>query len=323
VFTTATGSTGASFATITDFVTGSDKINVTLADASLNGDLDINVSGFAAVSSFNDGLVSLSLARGDAFYSSADGKLYVDVDGNGTISQGTDYVVSTAAVAAGDVNFSITGGQGANNLTGGAGNDTIEGGVGADSITGGAGADRIIAGADRDVVVITAASDSSTTAFDTIVHFGLDTINAAQDLDTNAEFIANPNGGGDGDATLLDLSATTGGAEDVASAINARAGAMSNVTNTVGASGILTLAGGSAAQVDTLAEWVAEANAAAETAGEVVAFLFNGDTYVFVQGGANGADTLVKLEAVLASALVKATAATTASAGSIIFAGRG
>jgi Ca2+-binding RTX toxin-like protein len=107
-------------------------------------------------------LVSLSLSKGDAFYSTADSKLYVDVDGNGTISQGADFVISTASVAAGDLNFSITGGAGANVLTGGAGADTIDGQGGIDSITGGAGSDRLTGGAAVDTFVLTSTSGTDT-----------------------------------------------------------------------------------------------------------------------------------------------------------------
>jgi Ca2+-binding RTX toxin-like protein len=157
VFTAASDSTGASFDSITDFTSGTDKIQV-----NLSGDFNFDASGFASVSSFNDGLVSLSLVRGDGFYSSADGKLYVDVDGNGTISQGTDYVISAATVASGDVNFSLTGGAGANTLIGGAGNDIIDGDGGADSIEGGAGSDRLTGGAAIDTFVLTSTSGTDT-----------------------------------------------------------------------------------------------------------------------------------------------------------------
>jgi Ca2+-binding RTX toxin-like protein len=157
VFTAASDSTGASFDSITDFTSGTDKIQV-----NLSGDFNFDASGFASVSSFNDGLVSLSLVRGDGFYSSADGKLYVDVDGNGTISQGTDYVISAATVASGDVNFSLTGGGSANTLIGGAGNDIIDGDGGTDSIEGGAGSDRLTGGVLSDTFVLTSTSGTDT-----------------------------------------------------------------------------------------------------------------------------------------------------------------
>ena len=157
VFTAASESTGASADSITDFTTGADKIQV-----NLSGDFSFDASGFSSVSSFSDGLVSLSLAHGDAFYSSADGKLYVDVDGNGTISQGADYVISAATVASGDVNFSLTGGASANTITGGAGNDIIDAAGGIDSIVGGAGSDRLTGGAAADTFVLTSTSGTDT-----------------------------------------------------------------------------------------------------------------------------------------------------------------
>jgi VCBS repeat-containing protein len=275
VFTTATGSTGASFDTITDFVTGSDKINVTLT-----GDLDINVSGFAAVSSFNDGLVSLSLAKGDAFYSSADGKLYVDVDGNGTISQGTDYVVSTAAVAAGDVNFSITGGNAANNLTGGAGNDTLNGDAGNDIIIGGAGADAITGGVGSDT--LTGGSGADTFSF------------AAGDSDVGTIDIVTDYALAD---DLLDLvgSATVAAdaqGTDVQAAISDGQGPWAATASI--ANGVITLAGNDSGRINTLAEWTDVARIMVTVDGATAAFVFNGGTYVY-QKTQNG-EVLVHLD---------------------------
>ncbi len=171
VFSAVSDSTGAAVDSITDFVTTVDNIRVTLPTA----DANVDVSGFASVASFNDGLVSLSLARGDSFYSSADGKLYIDVDGNGTISQGVDYVVSTATVAAADLNYvisaavggganaagrALTGGAGADTITGGTLNDTIVGGAGNDSIAGGAGNDALTGGAGVDTFNVTLDTDT-------------------------------------------------------------------------------------------------------------------------------------------------------------------
>jgi hypothetical protein len=59
---------------------------------------------------------------------------------------------STAAntVVEGDINFTITGGSGADTITAGGGADTITGGAGVDTITGGAGADVVILGDSTD-----------------------------------------------------------------------------------------------------------------------------------------------------------------------------
>jgi Ca2+-binding RTX toxin-like protein len=142
-------STGTTYDTITDFVTGTDKINITLTTS----DNSFDVSGFAVVSNFNDGIVSLSTSRGDAFYSTADGKLYVDDNGSGSINASLDHVVSMASVAASDINFSITGAGSANTIVGGAGADTIDGAAGADSLTGGAGNDNITGGNGADTII--------------------------------------------------------------------------------------------------------------------------------------------------------------------------
>jgi Ca2+-binding RTX toxin-like protein len=157
IFAQVSDSTGAAGDSITDFTTGTDKIRV-----SISADANINVSGFASVASFNDGLVSLSLAKGDSFYSAADGKLYIDVDGNGTISQDSDYVISTASVVAGDLNFALTGGAAANALTGGAGADTIDGAAGNDAINGGAGNDQLTGGAGTDTFTVASGTDTIT-----------------------------------------------------------------------------------------------------------------------------------------------------------------
>ncbi|HTT98228.1 MAG TPA: calcium-binding protein [Rhizomicrobium sp.] len=60
-------------------------------------------------------------------------------------------------------------------ITGGAGNDTLKGGAGADTITGGMGADTLTGGGGEDVFVYTAASQSSSTTYDTVKDFAAGT----------------------------------------------------------------------------------------------------------------------------------------------------
>ncbi|MES3101643.1 Calx-beta domain-containing protein [Sphingomonas faeni] len=82
----------------------------------------------------------------------------------------TDLVVDGRAVAHGNLN--IFGGSGNDRLSGGSGNDTLFGGAGRDTLTGGAG---------NDVFVYNAASESSSTGYDTLVGFtrGADVVQVA------------------------------------------------------------------------------------------------------------------------------------------------
>ena len=82
----------------------------------------------------------------------------------------TDLVVDGRAVSHGNLN--ILGGSGNDRLTGGSGNDMLFGGAGRDTLTGGAG---------NDVFVYNAASESSSTGYDTLVGFtrGADVVQVA------------------------------------------------------------------------------------------------------------------------------------------------
>lgn len=160
-YTAVSESTGATADSITDFTTGSDKIQIAFTSTAAT----ISVAGFANnKASVADSLVTLSGTAGDWFYAT-NGSVAVDVDGNGNIQDGIDYLIDvTGAVAAADVNFVITGDGGAQTITGGAGADTINAGAGADIITGGLGIDTIDLGAadtDNDKVVFTSASTAN------------------------------------------------------------------------------------------------------------------------------------------------------------------
>jgi len=233
IFALASESTGALADTITDFATGADKLQITLpASAS------VNVSGFASVTSFSNGLVSLTNTgvSGDSFYSSADGKLYVDVDGDGVLTQGTDYVISAATVAAADLNFviaghatnnsALTGGAGADTITGDAGDDILTGGLGNDSLTGDSGADtfNVDAGTDTitdlgdggDILVVSAGAVANVTvpagvtftAAQSTINNGATTLTLAeQAIGVDLHLAAGTTGftvnaGGDGDSII-------------------------------------------------------------------------------------------------------------------------
>lgn len=154
VFTAAADSNAApnSLDTITDFVSGTDKIRITLtasnADVQPAGAPDgiidsvVNASSFSVVNNAGGGDNSLAgnnttnnaKVIGDAYYSSTDGQLAVDMDGDGDITTANDLVVSTAAVAATDLQFVINGTGGADVIRGGQGQDDIQAGAGNDTI---------------------------------------------------------------------------------------------------------------------------------------------------------------------------------------------
>jgi len=172
-------------------------------------------------------------------------------------------VTATAAVA-------ITGGAGNDVLTGAAAIDTIVGGAGNDQITGGTGADTMTGGAGADTFVI-AGGDNTTAAHDVITDY---TAAAAS-----------------GDTINMN------GTADIAEDETASAGVAAGVTITV-VDGILTLGGTGASSIDTLAEWIVEANATVDVDDESVAFEFNGDTYVYQQTNNAAGDLLVELDGV-------------------------
>ena len=172
-------------------------------------------------------------------------------------------VTATAAVA-------ITGGAGNDVLTGAAAIDTIVGGAGNDQITGGTGADTMTGGAGADTFVI-AGGDNTSAAHDVITDY---TAAAAS-----------------GDTINMN------GAADIAEDETASAGVAAGVTITVD-DGILTLGGTGAGAIDTLAEWIVEANATVDANDESVAFEFNGDTYVYQQTTNAAGDLLVELDGV-------------------------
>lgn len=97
-----------------------------------------------------------------------------------TVAAGKDTLTGIENLIGGAGNDALTGSATANRIDGGAGNDVLlglggadalVGGSGADSLTGGAGADGLWGGTGADRFFLTALSDSSTTASDTIWDF--------------------------------------------------------------------------------------------------------------------------------------------------------
>jgi hypothetical protein len=92
---------------------------------------------------------------GDFFFAT-NGSVAVDVDGDGNISDGIDFVVDTSGtVAAGDVNFDITATTTSGRVEGGAGNDII----------------RLTAANNGDTTIVDLTSVTAASAADTVFGF--------------------------------------------------------------------------------------------------------------------------------------------------------
>lgn len=246
----------------------------------------------------------------------------VTIDGSLSASTSAALNIKGSATAA----SSLTGGAAADTITGGAGNDTLVGGAGADSLsagsgndslTGGTGADALAGGAGRDAFVI-ANTDSaaSSTGVDKVSDFGVVAAAvtaagvAAQTSVANFQSATLGLGGADTDVLDLATPALVAGSA-IAQMTTAQFNNLSAIATTtdilvtddikfaVSSKGVISVTGADAGKVSTLTEWVAVANAlSGGTAGNTVAFGFNGNTYVFVEGAAANtttSDTLVEL----------------------------
>lgn len=205
--------------TITDFVSGSDKIQIDLNYSQLGSGLTIDATvqtARAGTSLIQD---NLSANRGQAVYDTTGSALYVNVNADNLLTS-TDYKINvnpaataTATIADGDINFKITGGAGADIITTGGGADTIVGGAGADVITAGKGIDSITSGSGIDKILYT-----STTAV-LLASEGGDTIGSFAGLNATNTTIVNFASGLLVNGTSNALDAVTGagtlGANDV------------------------------------------------------------------------------------------------------------
>lgn len=147
VFSAVADSNSANTDTITDFVSGTDKIRVTLDYSTQTVALDINAvrtsAGVAGVTAAQD---TLSAQRGQYIYDTTNSALFVNVNNDNLLTT-LDYKINvnaastaSATIVDGDVNFVITGGSAADVITTGGGADTINMAQG-DSVNGGAGVD--------------------------------------------------------------------------------------------------------------------------------------------------------------------------------------
>lgn len=141
---------------------------------------------------------------------------------------------------------------------------------------------------------------------------------ASVDLSSDAKIIASTAGGANLSTLSIDADAAGGDQALAVEANGTGAGVVTGVTYTV-KNGILTLSGSGVGTIDTLGEWQTEAAAVAATLGDILAFEFSGNTYVFAENGA--ADVFVSLVGVTgATSLVETSATTTAAIGTILFA---
>jgi hypothetical protein len=208
-----------------------------------------------------------------------------------TIRGGSAVDTITAGVGA----DTIYGNAGADVLKGAEGNDVIYGGAAGDNIEGEEGADTLYGEAGSDVFVY--ADGSSTEA----------------SMDIIKDFVAGP---ADGTFDTLDLvlaADTVFNTVALASAHDVSNHTTETETGTVAAyvtNGVIHLTGTQTSTVDTLAEWIDIAedvavngyvdNAGTDAGGEtvVVAFEFNGSTYV-VMGDDGDSDDTYATEAVI------------------------
>lgn len=231
-------------------------------------------------------------------------------------SASTGNVTISVSGFAGTERVEIKGSQGANTITGDDATfgEKITGGAANDIITAGAGADDVTGNGGRDAFVVNAGDARGVTAatVDQISDFAkvsvAKTAAEANAMTNVADFQVAATAKGGADADLLDFVGAVQTA--VATAQTAADGTAilvalealdpapdqytgRDISATISSKGILTIVGANAADIDTLAEWVAVANIAAGANGETTAFQFNGNTYVFQQQAAG--DELVEL----------------------------
>jgi S-layer protein len=270
--------------------------SATAINVSGNNGLNLTGTTNTAVTTFNasgvvgnDAIATDTAANLAVTFTSANTTATATVTITG--GEGNDTLTSVATL---DV---VDGGAGADTIDTGAGIDTIVGGAGADNIDAGTGADIVTGGAGRDEFLV-AAGDSTVAAFDTITDFTMATAVTAAN---NAGY-ANANawqaatvGGANADVLDLVTAAVEGN-------VTAAAGVAVGVTVTI-ASGMMTIGGGSASSIDTLAEFVAEIEGLS-TNDSVAGFVLSGDTYIY---DAQSND-LLHLDGISASAISLTTA---------------
>ncbi len=231
-------SNSANTDSISDFVSGTDKLQVTLDYSMMSTALDINAvrssAGVAGTALAQD---TLTGQRGQYVYDTTGSALFINFN-NDNLLTASDFKIainpaSTAAntIGTSDINFIITGTAGADTITAGGGDDTfiVNAGTNANSdvMTGGAGTDilQVATG-----LTYTQATDASLATIETINLIGTAAVvltGQTEAFTINGGAAANAVTGGSGVETFVDDSAdnddtfTGGGGNDVFTSGNA------------------------------------------------------------------------------------------------------
>ena len=195
VFATVAQSSSSNTDTISDFVSGSDKLDITLDYNTNTSGIEVNANVTTAAAGLTATQETLTGTRGQAVYDTTNSTLYVNVN-NDNLLTSSDYKIninaaSTAAstVASADLNFTITTGSGADTIVAGSGNDTIVSGGGADTITGGAGADHITSGTGTDSILGGAGADIFAFSANTSIAINSGAVNTSTGTDRIDDFL--------------------------------------------------------------------------------------------------------------------------------------
>jgi hypothetical protein len=235
----------------------------------------------------------------------------------GTIT-GTNVTVNASTlsgsvtIAAVSGNTVINTGAGADNISAGTGVDTINLGAGDDVVDAQTGADLITLGLGNDIVTL-ADQDSVEASMKKIADFGLmsNSYTASAATDTAAE-VASTNVAGT-EADILDVTDIAVVANKTATDTGVDIGGATDIQDVI-TNGILTLTGVGATAVDTLAEWIDQAEAALGNS-EALAFVFDNNTYVATTEPGGATVVVIELTGVIAVGLSQVDAASTALVG--------
>jgi len=300
---------------------GNDTIIYTSGADVINGDagsLDIvNLSAAAAAITVSNSFGVTGTGSGvSVTLSTIEGVIAGAYDDNLSALASTSSYLSGGAG-----NDSFTGGSGADTLLGGSGNDTISGGTGADSISGSSETDVFkFAAGDSALTVSTGTSGSaagSVSGNDVIIDYRVG------DGTTRAELIDVS-----GTDATLGASGTYNNTDKTVYYTTTTVGDTSKVfaTFVVGTSGLVTFYDGSSAAITVTSAMLAGAVAALQDqdlgpASATVAFKVDYDYYLYIQGDANGTDSLdvlIKLTGVdLSGGLTTSATTVTANTGYI------
>lgn len=292
-------------------VTGFEKINLNGFDLTMNQkQLFTNGSSFELLNDVagNAGTFTLEI--------NTDASQVVDLSSMtyGFTSNGGEAGITIDGVTAGTA-VTITATSGADTITG----SNAGAGTGNDTITAGNGADNIDAGTGADTIILT----ETTAAIDTLAFSTGDSTEAA--MDTVTGFSCNATTGDNLNIVVTTLAASITSTD--VSGVTSEAG--DTVTASTSAAGIMTLAGANAANINTLAEWIDAAEVLLTTivtadgatgTGDVgvLAFEFNGNTYVIEGGDAASDGVYVTGNVIQLTGLTGVTALSTTAAANTI-----